>query len=294
MGAVLLGLVFAGCKSLESASLIVGSTYACLFDTTLDCQLVDSHEEESQWGEDQPPVERFESVVGSYYHLCGISIDGEVLCWGWDGMGGQVEVPTELEVSEFVLGYSNSCALDSEGYLTCWGNEWTGINDAPEGPFDMVAVSGNFGCGWSKISGWSCWGGVWGLEEAGGDRYDWSLPDRDPASLIASGLNICMLDSKGRIDCWGNESYAGVTSPPSGDGWRDLSVGTAHACAIDVNDQVVCWGRDVEEYPWRSAPDGRWLTFTAGPRADCGIREDGEIDCWGCIRVDPITCDWDD
>ncbi len=289
MSAILWTLVFTGCKSFKDASFIIGRNYACLFDTTLECQLVDVRDgEESRWGEEQPPARRFESVSGSYYHLCGISVDGESHCWG-SNEGGRADIPPGIEVSEFFVGYANSCAIDGEGYLTCWGDESTGINDAPEGPFDIVAVAEDFGCAWGEVSGWSCWGAAWGMEEFGGDRYDWSFPDYRPVSLKASRSNICMIGSRGRLYCWGSDSN-GVNDTPRREKWRKLSVGADRACAFDVNHQLDCWGSGGNDH-WLA---GRWVTFTAGPNVDCGIRASGEIDCWGCLQVDPMTCDWDD
>jgi len=291
VGVLSLLLLAVACNPKTDDVVLVGSTFACLFDVRLDCQVVDRNDAQG-WDPTTTPAERFEQVAGGHDHLCGVTEDGDPICWGWNA-GGQTDIPADLTVASFALSYENTCALDPVGRLTCWGNEWTGVNDAPEGPFDKVAIAERVGCGWSAETGWTCWGDWLSLEETeDGDVFEWNIPADKPESLLAFGLNICMLDAAGRITCWGYANY-GLTNPPDGEGWHDLTGGTRHACAFDADDQVMCWGSDITS-SWRQFPEGDWAAFTAGPRADCGIRADGEVDCWGCIRVDPLTCDWDD
>ena len=284
----LLLLAAPGCKPHLDDTLIVGALYVCLFDSRLECQSLD---DDGGWpyGDDIPVNVEFRQVAGAINYLCGISVDGDPDCWGWQDDMNLTEVPEDLDVASFVPGSSNNCVLNSIGELTCWGNIWTGINDPPEGSFDKAAVAESLGCAWSSDEGWACWGDGVDYYFAGAGQEP---PSEEPASLVSGTVNICMLNTDGVISCWGYEGF-GVNDPPGGGGWYDLSVGRGHACAF--RDGVPkCWGADVEDSPWRSDPEGDWIAYTAGNEADCGIRSDGEVVCWGCFWKDPFACDWDD
>ncbi len=44
------------------------------------------------FGQADPPSEIFVAAAAGYYHVCGITVDSEVLCWGYDDQG-QASVP---------------------------------------------------------------------------------------------------------------------------------------------------------------------------------------------------------
>ncbi len=281
-------LLATGCRSTLDDTLIVGDAYACLWDDRLTCQVIG--EDTGLYGEADPPDMEFEQVVGGHSHLCGIGTDGEAICWGRNDYG-QADVPGGLEIDSFVLGYVNTCVMDSSGRPTCWGSDETGINEAPEGPFEMLAVAKSFACGWSSGGGWSCWGAFIDPERLiTGNIHALGVPYEDPISLVGGAENICMLNADGIVSCWGNE-LNGVNHPIARDGWSDLSVGTNQGCVLRSG-APVCWGEPVDSY-WRAFPSGEWVSYVAGGRADCGIRDDGEVVCWGCELVDPYECDWD-
>jgi alpha-tubulin suppressor-like RCC1 family protein len=269
--------------------MFVGDGYACIFASpSLECQRTDDAYDS---GEADPPANAFESVAASDAFLCGVTTDGEPLCWGADE-SGETDIPAGIAVERFVAAYSNTCAIESDGHIACWGNVWTGLNDAPTGDvFIDAAAAEGVACGEHPDGSMACWGEWYtGAMVPSEIDFDWTLPTGPFAALASSSGNLCALNADGSIAGWGTANW-GVTSPPTGTGYRDLSVGRDHACAIRPDDEVECWG----DLPyWRQHPDGRWTTFTAGPWVDCGIREDGEVDCWGCLLTDPFTCDWDE
>lgn len=229
------------------------------------------------------------SVAHGGSHLCGITTKGPAACWGWNS-SGQTEIPAGLAIGSVFVAYENTCAIGTDGALTCWGNEWTGLNDAPAGAFVQGAAAAYFACARTEEGEWSCWGrDVEPVE--GGYVHDWTLPEEPLVALEGGDSNICGLDEDGAIHCWGVVD-GGVTEPPPGTGYRNLSVGRHYACAIAPDDEVTCWGHVGEI--WRAMPEGRWRDFDAGSWMDCGIREDGDVDCWGCAFSDPFACDWDD
>ena len=276
-----------GCRPTLDDTLIVGDAYACLWDVRLNCQVIG--EDTGLYGEADPPDMKFEQVVGGHSHLCGIGTDGEAICWGRNDYG-QADIPEGLEIDTFVLGYVNTCAVDSSGRPTCWGSDETGINEAPAGPFEMLAVAESLACGWSAEDGWSCWGASIESERViARNIHAIGIPYEDPVSLVGGARNICMLDAEGRVSCWGSE-LNGVNRPTPFDQWSDLSVGTNQGCALRSGSPT-CWGGAIDSY-WRASVEGLWVSYVAGGRADCGIRDDGEVVCWGCDLVDPYECNW--
>lgn len=266
--------------------IMAGSGYACLLtDGAIECQ---SNGDMGDMGETSPPTANWRSVVHGDSHLCGFTATGDPECWGWNE-NGQSDIPADLSIASFFLGYANTCVIDPEGGLVCWGNEWTGLNEAPTGSFVMGAAAGYVGCARAEDDAWTCWGEHWGLDTYGSYDYDWTPPDEPLIALESSSSNFCGLDEEGAIHCWGRTNY-GVTEPPEGTGYRNVSVGRDHACVLEPDDEVICWG-DIDI--WRSIPDGQWRDFDAGSWMDCGIRYGGEIDCWGCLFTDPFDCDWD-
>ena len=278
-----------GCQPRElELELLTGSGYVCLLTNgAIECQ---SNDDTYDNGETAPPASRWESIAHSNHNLCGLEPDGTPHCWGGNE-GGQADIPSGLSIDSFFLGFENACVINTSGTLSCWGNEWTGLNEAPAGEFIAAAAAERVACARSADDAWSCWGGWWGIEEThDGYVFDWTLPEETLVEMEGTNGNICGLDEDGAIHCWGMSNW-GVTEPPEGTGYRDLSVGGNHACAINASDEVECWG-DVEV--WQRYMEGQWLTFDAGPWMDCGIRDDGEIDCWGCLFSDPFACDWDE
>jgi hypothetical protein len=281
--------LLAGCGSdEEDIELLTGGGYVCLLvGDAMECQ---SNGDSYDNGETSPPARRWESVTHANANLCGFTSDHAPYCWGWNE-SGQTDIPSGLSIDSFFLGYANTCAIDTAGALVCWGNEWTGLNDPPAGTFVQAAAAERVACARSEDGAWSCWGTWWGVDETeDGYLFDWTLPDEPLVEIEGQSGNICGLDEDGAIHCWGMSNW-GVTEPPDGTGYRDLSVGTAHACAVASTNEVTCWG-DVEV--WQRYMEGQWRTFDAGSWMDCGIRDNGEIDCWGCLYSDPFACDWDE
>ncbi len=266
--------------------IMAASGYACLLtDGAIECQL---NGDAGDPGVTTPPAAQWNSVVHGSVHLCGFTAAGEPKCWGWN-YDGQVDIPEDVAIASFFLGTNNTCVIETDGGLACWGNEWTGLNEAPEGSFVMGAAGESTACARSEDLAWACWGERWGTQY-GSYEYDWTLPEEPLVSLESSSSNFCGLGEDGTIYCWGRSSF-GVTQPPEGTGYHNLSVGRDHACVQEPDDEVLCWG-DVEI--WRSMPEGQWRDFDAGTWVDCGIRYSGEIDCWGCAFTDPFDCDWDE
>ena len=54
-------------------------------------------------------------------HLCGVTRDGTLQCWGMNDYG-QIAVPSDLTmVREVAMGDSHTRALHGDDDVTCWG-----------------------------------------------------------------------------------------------------------------------------------------------------------------------------
>jgi alpha-tubulin suppressor-like RCC1 family protein len=145
-----------------------------------------------------PPIVRM--AVGADY-VCGITGDGEVVCWG-DNRFSQIGTPSstapvpptmvpgvaaavQVVVGDVSGGFA--CALLNNGTVTCWGSDFTGTLG---------------GAGLRPVMGtsYAC------------NESDWQ---EDPCSApvpiggvlnvtqVAAGAGTCALTAEGAVECWG-------------------------------------------------------------------------------------------
>ena len=112
--------------NIESQHLSVGSTHNCAIDEfgTTWC-----------WGtygelDTTPPDEEFISV-SQYYHLCGITADQRIVCWGEVKPEDCLESP-EGEFRSLSVGFQHACAITTDDEMVCWGKNIKGQLDVPE------------------------------------------------------------------------------------------------------------------------------------------------------------------
>ena len=140
----------------------------------------------------------------------------------------------------------------------------------------------------------------------------------DTTIIAAGGKHTCLLNTDGRVECWGanGEADQGQADPPDGEFtsisagyehtcgilaskrtavcWGDDSVGQsspqsghftaidsgrAHTCALLDDGTVKCWGSN--EYGQLNTPSGAFIAVSAGGAHSCGLRENGRVECWG-------------
>jgi hypothetical protein len=124
--------------------------------------------------DDQPDV-AFASLDLEYDHACGVSTDGEAVCWGWgpDAPGAEyVDVPAGSWVA-VAVGEHHTCWVGADGSLLCTGDNDEGQLDAPTtGTWVQVAAGNLHSCAIDADGCAACWG----YYDEAGDLYPTELP----------------------------------------------------------------------------------------------------------------------
>ena len=210
---------------------------------------------------------------------CGLSLYGNVLCWGtfYTRSGGQVNsrvpVPlsTEFSFSQITSSDTHSCAIDTMDVAWCWGKNSHG--QLGRGSFTSSA----------------------GFSEVEGLQFE---------RIAAGEGHTCGLTLSGALYCWGNNNYGQLGIGSLSDeahparvnfegSFYAVAAGEAHTCAIDTEGGVWCWGMlNPTVSPVETAATPRLLEFPGGilfPAASLVARGEmtcvevlyGERYCWG-------------
>jgi alpha-tubulin suppressor-like RCC1 family protein len=235
---------------------------------------------------------RFDMISAGRRHTCGITLEGELYCWGDNsqqavgpdctpGDTNAAACLTALEpqrVSEFSdwrlvsAGNEFTCALRATGELYCWG----GGVDGRLGTDDFLGPVSTFLPGPFAPS-----------SPSDPDQHD------SATHLLALSSATPGVPFNPRVS---------LVLSPSGRPWGSVSSGAYHVCAIDTAGELACWGRNsqrqtgvdiatplfvptevVSPASQLQDPDvpTRWRVVTGGEDHSCGIAQDGRLFCWG-------------
>ena len=222
-----------------------------------------------------PPVTAIAMTSSVSYpadHICALTSDGEVLCWGalssgesWTRMRGRYSHPRSLGTIEglerFTITDKLSCGETATG-LECWGSvrDWSGGIAFPAlPPSARRLVDGPELCVLHDDGSMACWGedeSGWADDEYWLEPLDLELP---PFDQVEGWGAHCGVGSDGSVTCWGGDHVTLVGDAPEtievGDRATDLCVGDFHACALDTSGTVHCWGDDRLGQLGRGGPD---------------------------------------
>jgi hypothetical protein len=191
-------------------------------------------------------------AVGDY-HVCVISFDGQVFCWG-NNNSGQLgngitgtnsNVPVAVSMSGVLAGKTvrsvsagtyYTCAIASDSQAYCWGsnsNGQLGNNNITVDSNTPVAVTTS-----GVFSG------------------------KTILSLMTGGDYGCAIASDSQAYCWGSNMFGqignngntstayavpvavDVAGPLAGETLSFIATGHGHSCAISTKNQFFCWGRN--------------------------------------------------
>lgn len=233
---------------------------------------------------------RFAQLATYARHTCGLTLEGEAYCWGYNGWGelgaGQNvdQLPTPVAVAggrrfrTLTVGAEHACAITADERAFCWGRNddgelGTGVANGPSTPnatalvpVTAIGAGSNLTCAIGAASAASCWG--WnGSGELGGGAATASLRNSASPVPVAGGL-----------------AFAAV------------SAGHQYACGVTTAGRGYCWGLsgDVLGFEQRTssnvtAPtpiDGALTlrTVDAGYAHTCALATDAQLWCWGSNR----------
>lgn len=173
---------------------------------------------------------RFAKVSVGQGHVCAISEQGSLYCWGRNdqgqlGIGGTLEqtrtplpVIGDLQYAAISAGQFHSCAVDMSGKLWCWGKNEGGM----------------LGLGSSQAA----------------FREPALLQGSNYESVSVNWLHSCAVTTNGTLSCWGRgvEGQLGGGDDKNRDRptqvvgrWRSINAGQFHSCAFN-DSGLSCWG----------------------------------------------------
>lgn len=218
--------------------------------------------------------------------VCGVTQDGDLLCWGENPTGAIGDGTTALRPTPVAVGagtkwisvstgHGTTCGVEATGRVQCWGEGTLGqLGDGSATPtrltpapilsterFQDVGVGQGLACGLTVFGQVHCWG----REPA--DTTAGHLPHDVSGGLVMVRLSValsgaCGLTDLGEVWCRGSGNLLGNgSSVPSAAFVRvalpgtaiEVSAGVIDACAVLANQDVYCWGQRAGPRPTRVA-----------------------------------------
>ncbi len=172
----------------------------------------------------------------------------------------------------------------SAGTLMVWGIDSTGITDAPEGEFRLLAQGGAAqGLAIREDRTFELWGGL-------GDRF--AIPSDIPEDLVdATVVGACMgrthavliLQDKS-LASWGLANPTGDPAVPPGR-FREVGCGNRHTIALTLDGTLDGWGsNDVNQL---AMPEGKFKAVAVRVVYSLALRTDGTLIGWGLSPIAP-------
>ena len=177
----------------------------------------------------------FTQITAGWNHVCGLKMEGTVVCWGGNE-NGEASAPEGEVFIEISAGASHTCGLRPDGVGACWGSV-----DSPLGSEKLTTISSGYGysCGIRVEGNVMCWGS---------NKYISGRPSVGASFVaVSSGAeHACGIKIDGSVACWGQEklsqNYSFGSDYVEGDRFISISSGLRHNCGLLKNGTAKCWG----------------------------------------------------
>ena len=261
---------------------------------------------------------RFKALALGQFHSCGVTVGGDVHCWGENALGqlgdgtdtdaaAPVPVDSNEEFDLLSAGAYHTCGLTGDGRAFCWGGGG-GFEDGRDlalgfVPPDSCAFGSYFSTRCSQMP----------RPVGGGFTF----------TEVSAGLfHTCAVTTEGRPYCWGwNQGQLGNGEDHSNDpdntapgyvepqplsgqfSFASISAGGLHSCGVTSEGVAYCWGAapfergelgtgDLLPHLVPEFVDGDVAFQTVHAAAmnsiynaySCGLDADGAAWCWGANR----------
>ena len=146
-------------------------------DGTVECWGHSSYGEIAQ----APAGEKFTKLATGENHVCGITPERDVKCWGGNTWG-QAPKLRAGPYTQIGAGDLFTCGLKATGEIDCWGYNFFGQTNAPDGTWTTLGVGDAYACASNTDTGvWQCWGwNLYGNAPHNKDLPRESSPEKDP------------------------------------------------------------------------------------------------------------------
>ncbi len=217
------------------------------------------------------PTEKFKQVAVGNRNACGLRIDGEVTCWGYDTPTAPTEKFLQIDMEKDM-----ACGIRQDGSIRCWGDAASDDAAMPEGPFIQLDAASNRVCA-VNVEGDLIY---WDTSEDSGP----SVKKGSYQKVSCGSDGICGLTTDGDVDCYYDTYYSEeyqmmtfVEAPGEGT-FKDISVGYDTTCAVTESGVLQCWGYDgVGTF---NPPGGAYTQVSVTDQFACAVNKDSSIACW--------------
>lgn len=253
-------------------------------------------------------------------HICAITEDFDVQCWGDNSYGqlgqgntntvsGIATIPSQ-KFKAIAAGPHHTCAITNDDRVKCWGdgsggglgrgstdsdNASSPVDTALSGTYKKIASGGDtwtaYSCAISTTDNLYCWGGT-----TGGSTP--TLVENIPYKEVSVAINMkCAIPKDGGLQCWGlnngnNRLGDGSSIDRSApyiidqENFNHVSVSDTTSCAITDEKTLKCWGTlstiggGYSDSLVPTISMEGFSNLSAGFGHACGIKA-SKLYCWG-------------
>lgn len=232
---------------------------------------------------------KFKFIKAGFSHVCGITLDDKVKCWGslqlphYQGSSVAIEKANITGVKSLAVTDRGDCALLNDSSVTCWG-DGIGMNGA-KGLTGVKSISASsfYVCALLEIGTVKCWGvngnGVLGNNTQLNSESPVDVIGVTNAKEIFAGYNqACAILSNDTVKCWGGQILT-AQEVSNLQGYKSLGLYVNQNCGINAQNDLMCWYNG--GVPSLIAGISKVKSLATHERHTCAIDVNNKVICLG-------------